>query len=238
MRLRLGGSRDGLPLRLGVRDGQTRDRPATPVALAECVALGRDGVRGLGAASQASGQRPRGLGREQRVGLLTLVPRPGAVRQEVATWGQQQDVLPLWLAKPGRTRQEPPRRWHGHSVTRPVAVAYADGRLAVEASRFLVVHSSQVAQQAASAATAAHTQEAPRSAEPLQRVAARWLAWAADAEAARPAEAGRGPGRRGRTPRLWRSQTRHDRVEAVTAPPKRLRRGRPSQAAASQGEGR
>ena len=94
------------------------------------------------------------------------------------------------------------------------------------------------AQQAASAATAAHTQEAHRSAEPLQRVAARWLAWAADAEAASPDEAGRGPGRRGRTPRLWRSHTRHDRVEAVTSPTKRLRRGRPSKAEASQGEGR
>ena len=229
VRLRLGGSRDGLPLRLGVRDGQTRDSPETPVALEECVALGRDGVRGLVAARKASGQRTRGLCREQRVGLLTLVPRPGAVRQ---------DALPLWLAKPGRTRQEPPRRWHGHSGTRPVAVAYADGRLAVEAIRFLVVHSSQLAQQAASAATAAHTQEAHRSAEPLQRVAARWLAWAADAEAASPDEAGRGPGRRGRTPRLWRSHTRHDRVEAVTSPTKRLRRGRPSKAAASQGEGR
>ena len=94
-----------------VRDGQTRDSPATPVALEECVALGRDGVRGLVAARKASGQRTRGLCREQRVGLLTLVPRPGAVRQEVATWGQQQGALPLWLAKPGRTRQEPPRRW-------------------------------------------------------------------------------------------------------------------------------
>jgi len=238
VRLRLGGSRDGLPLRLGVRDGQTRDSPETPVALEEWVALGRDGVRGLVAARKASGQRTRGWCREQRVGLLTLVPRPGAVRQEVATWGQQQGALPLWLAKPGRTRQEPPRRWHGHSVTRPVAVAYADGRLAVEAIRFLVVHSSQLAQQAASAATAAHTQEAHRSAEPLQRVAARWLAWAADAEAASPDEAGRGPGRRGRTPRLWRSHTRHDRVEAVTSPTKRLRRGRPSKAEASQGEGR
>src|SRR5262245_18911215 len=84
---------------------------------------------------------PRGLCLEKRVGLITLVPRTCAGRQELATWGHQQDALPLLLAKPGRIRQEPPRRWHGRRGTRPVAVEYADGRLAVEALRFLVIRS-------------------------------------------------------------------------------------------------
>ncbi len=66
-------------------------------------------------------------------------------------------------------------------------------------------------------------------------MAARWFAWAADTEAALTDSEGRGQGRRGRTPRLWRSQTLHSRVEAVTSPTKRRRRGRPPKAEASQG---
>jgi hypothetical protein len=68
------------------------------------------------------------------------------VRQEVEAWGQQHGGLPLLLEKPGRTRQEPPRCWHGQSVVRRVPVEYADGRLDVAELRFLVVHSSQLAQ--------------------------------------------------------------------------------------------
>src|SRR5262245_7803209 len=120
--LSLGVSSDGLPLRMGVRDGNTSDSTETPVALEEGMALGLDGVRGMVADSKAYGKRTLGLCLEKRLGLSTLVPRPCAVRQEVETWGQQQDALPLLLEKPGRTRQEPPRHWHGRSVTRPVEV--------------------------------------------------------------------------------------------------------------------
>jgi hypothetical protein len=137
--LSLGVSSEGLPLRLGVRDGNTSDSTEAPVAIEECVALGLDGVRGIVADSKAYCQRTLGLCLAQGVGLITLVPGTCAVRQELETWGQQQEALPLLLDKPGRTRQEPPRRWHGRSVTRPVAVEYADGRLAVEEVRFLVV---------------------------------------------------------------------------------------------------
>src|SRR6266516_2910697 len=160
--LSLGVSSEGLPIRLGVRDGNTSDSTETPVAIEECVALGLDGVRGLVADSKAYCKRTLGLCLEKRVGLITLVPRTCAVRQELETWGQQQEVLPLLLEKPGRTRQEPPRRWHGRSITRPVAVEYADGRLAEEALRFLVVRSSQLAQQATAAYTAAQAKEAER----------------------------------------------------------------------------
>src|SRR4029434_9632761 len=127
--LSLGGNRDGLPLRLGVRDGNTSDSTETPVAIEECLALGLDGVRGIVANSKAYCQRTLGLCLEKHIGLLTLVPRTCAVRQEVEAWGQQHGPLPLLLEKPGRTRQEPPRRWHGQSIIRRVAVEYADGHL-------------------------------------------------------------------------------------------------------------
>jgi hypothetical protein len=80
-----------------------------------------------------------------------------------------------------------PRRGHGARGVRPVEVEDADGRLAMAALRFLVVHSSQLAAQAAVASSAAQAQEAERAAEPLPRVAARCFACAADAEAARAA---------------------------------------------------
>ena len=149
-------------------------------------------------------KRTLGLCLEQGVGLITLVPRTCAVRQELEAWGQQHGSMPLLLEKPGRTRQESARRWHGRSVVRRVEVEYADGRLAEEALRFLVVHSSQLAQQAAAAYSTAQAKEAERVAEHSERVEARWFACAADAEAAIAEYEGRSQGRRGRKPRPWR----------------------------------
>src|ERR671935_1835896 len=232
--LSLGVSSDGLPLRMGVRDGNTSDSTETPVAIEECLALGLDGVRGIVADSKAYCKRTLGLCLEQRLGLITLVPRTCAVRQELETWGQQQGPLPLLLEKPGRTRQESPRRWHGRSVVRQVEVEYADGRRAMEALRFLVVHSSQLAQQAAGAYTAAQAKEAERLTEHIQRVEARWFACAADAEAAIAEYEGRGQGRRGRKPRPWRYHVLHYQVEAVTHRQKRTQRGRPPKTALPQ----
>jgi len=52
--LSLGVSGDGRgPLRLGWRDGQTRDSVETPVAIEECLALGLQGVHGIVADSKA-----------------------------------------------------------------------------------------------------------------------------------------------------------------------------------------
>jgi transposase len=68
--LSLGVSRDGLPLRLGVRDGKTSDSPETPVAIEECLALGLDGVRGIVADSKAYCKRTLGLCLERGVGLI------------------------------------------------------------------------------------------------------------------------------------------------------------------------
>jgi transposase len=236
--LSLGVSSEGLPLRMGVRDGNTSDSTETPVAIEECLALGLAGVRGIVADSKAYCKRTLGLCLEKQVGLITLVPRTCAVRQELEAWGQQHSPMPLLLEKPGRTRQELPRRWHGQSVSRQVEVEYADGRLAVEALRFLVVHSSQLAQQAAVAYAAAQAKEAERLTEHVQRVEARWFACAADAEAAIADYEGRGQGRRGRKPRLWRYHALHYRVVAVSSPAKRPRRGRPPKGEAPQVESR
>src|SRR5215813_12601815 len=234
--LSLGVSSDGLPLRLGVRDGNTSDSTETPVAIEECLALGLEGVRGIVADSKAYCKRTLGWCLEQRVGLITLVPRTCAVRQEVEAWGQQHSGLPFLLEKPGRTRQEPPRRWHGQSVVRRVPVEYADGRLDVAEIRFLVIHSSQLAHQTAVAYAAAQAKEAERIAEHIQHVEARWFACAADAEEAIADYEGRGQGRRGRKPHPWRYHALHYRVEAVSIPKKRARRGRPPKAEAPQVE--
>jgi Domain of unknown function (DUF4277) len=43
----------GMPLRLGVRDGNRRESVETPVAMEEGLALGVEGVRGIGADSKA-----------------------------------------------------------------------------------------------------------------------------------------------------------------------------------------
>ena len=234
--LSLGVSSDGLPLRLGVRDGNTSDSTETPIAIEECVALGLDGVRGIVADSKAYCKRTLGLCLEQGVGLITLVPRTCAVREEVEIWGQQHGALPLLLENPGRTRQEPPRRWHGQSVVRRVPVEYADGRLDVAEIRFLVVHSSQLAHQAAVAYAAAQAKEAERVTEHVKHVEAQWFACAADAEAAMAEYEGRGQGRRGRKPRPWRYHRLYYRVEEGSIPQKRTRRGRPPKAEALQGE--
>src|SRR5919202_5555538 len=234
--LSLGVSSDGLPLRMGLRDGNTSDSTETPVAIEECVALGLDGVRGIVADSKAYCKRTLGLCLEQRVGLITLVPRTCTVRQEVAAWGQAQDALPLLLEKPGRTRQEPPRQWHGQSVVRRVPVEYADGRREMAEIRFLVVHSSQLAHQTAVAYAAAQAKEAERVTEHVQHVEAQWFACVPDAEAVIAEYKGRGQGRRGRKPRPWRYHGLHYRVEAVSVPQKRTRRGRPPKTEVPQSE--
>ena len=119
---------------------------------------------------------------------------------------------------------------------RRVPVEYADGRLDVAEIRFLVVHSSPLAHQAAAAYAAAQAKEAERVAAHVQHVEARWCACAADAEAASAEYDGRGQGRRGRKPRPWRYHALHYQVDAVSVPQKRTRRGRPPKAEAPQVE--
>ena len=162
------------------------------------------------------------------IGLLTLVPRTCAVRQELEAWGCQQPTLPLLLEKPGRTQDEAPRRWHGHSVLRQVEVEDKEGRIAQETIRLVVVHSSQLAHQQTQTYASGQAKEAEAVTDHVQRVQARWFACAADAAAAIAEYEGRGLGRRGRRPRPWRYHAVHYRVVADARPTRRARRGRPA----------
>ena len=227
--LSLGVSGDGgLPLRLGMRDGNTSDSVETPVAIEECLALGLQGVHGIVADSKAYSRRTLGLCREKGLGLVTLVPRTCAVRQALEAWGAQQAALPLLVERPGRTKAEACRQWHGQSVLRPVEVEYSDGRVAQEALRFLVVHSSQLAQQHTQTYASAQEKEAEALADHVQRVHARWFACAADAVAAMAEYEHHEPGRRGRRPHPWRYHAVRYRVVADTRRTRRARRGRPA----------
>jgi transposase len=226
--LSLGVSGDGgVPLRVGLRDGNRSDSVETPLAIEECLALGLASMRGIVADSKAYSRRTLGLCLERGVGLVTLVPRTCAVRQELEAWGQQQPTFPLLIEKPGRTKDEAPRHWHGQSVLRQVAVEYSDGRVVSEALRFVVVHSSQLAQQQTQAYTAAQAKEAAAVAAHGQHVHAQWFACEADAAAAIAAYEHRGPGRRGRRPQPWRYHAVRYRVVADTRRTRRARRGRP-----------
>jgi transposase len=227
--LSLGVSGDGgLPLRVGMRDGNRSDSVETPVAIEECLALGLAGVRGIVADSKAYSRRTLGLCLEHGIGLVTLVPRTCAVRQELEAWGGQQPALPLLLEKPGRTQDEAPRRWHGHSVLRQVEVEYKEGRIAQATLRFVVVHSRQLAQQQTQAYTAAQAKEAAAVVAHIKHVQARWFACEADAAAAIAEYEHRGQGRRGRRPQAWRYHAVHYRVVADTRRTHRTRRGRPA----------
>jgi transposase len=227
--LSLGVSGDGgLPLRLGLRDGNTSDSVETPVAIEECLALGLQGVHGIVADSKAYSRRTLGLCREKGLGLVTLVPRTCAVRQALEAWGAQQPALPLLVEKPGRTKDEACRQWHGQSVIRAVEVEYSDGRVTQEDMRFLVVHSSQLAQQHTQTYASAQAKEAEALTDHVQRVHARWFACAADAEAAIAEYEHHEPGRRGRRPHPWRYHAVRYRVVADTRRTRRARRGRPA----------
>ena len=172
--LSLGVSGDGgVPLRLGVRDGNRSDSVETPLAIEECLALGLEGVRGIVADSKAYSRRTLGLWLEHKVDLITLVPRTCAIRQDLEAWGQQQGALPLLLEKPGRPKAEAPRCWHGQSVCREVEVEDREGRVAQEALRFVVVHSSQLAQQQTQTYAAAQEKEAAAVADHVRHVHAR-----------------------------------------------------------------
>src|SRR5262249_13587884 len=161
----LGGRREGPPPPPGGRDGHTRDSPKPPPAMEGGVALGLDGGGGIGAGRQAYGKSTLGGCLGPRGGRIPLGPRTRCGLQAGEAGGQQPGRLPLWREKPGRTRQEPPRRWYGHSVVRRVEVAYADRRLEMAALRLLGVHSSQLAHPAAVTYAAAQAKEAAQVAE-------------------------------------------------------------------------
>jgi transposase len=113
-------------------------------------------------------------------------------------------------------------------VIREVEVEYSDGRVTLAALRFVVVHSSQLAQQQTQAYAAAQAQEAAAVTTHVKHVQARWFACEADAAAASAEYEGRGSGQRGRRPRPWRYHAVRYRVVAETRRTRRARRGRPA----------
>jgi hypothetical protein len=116
-------------------------------------------------------------------------------------------------------------------VRRQVEVEYSDGCIAQEELRFVVVHSSQLAQQQTQTYAAAQEKEAAALADHGRHVHARWFACLPDAEAAIVEYEGQGPGHRGRRPRPWRYHAVHYRIVADTRHTRRPRRGRPAKTA-------
>jgi hypothetical protein len=139
--------------------------------------------------------------------------------------------VPRLVEKPGRTKAEAPRRWHGPSVRRRVEGEDSEGRGAQEEVRFVVVPSSQLAQPPTQTYAIVPEKEAGAVADHLRQGHARWFACEAEAEAASAEEEPRGPGRRGRRPQAWRYHTIRYRVLADTRPTRRARRGRPAKTA-------
>jgi transposase len=112
---------------------------------------------------------------------------------------------------------------------RQVEVEYSNARVAPAALRFVLVHSSQLAQQQAQSYAAAQAKETEAVAEHMRQVQARWFACLPDAEAAIAEYESRGQGRRGRRPRPWRYHTVRYGIVAEIRRTRRARRGRPAQ---------
>jgi transposase len=226
--LSLGVSGDGgIPLRMGLHDGNRSDTVDIPQAMAQSAALGLDGLRGLVADSKAYTPRTLGLCRETGMGLVTLVPRTCAIRQEVESWGQQQPSLPLLLEKAGKRRSDAPRRWYGRSVTRQVEVEDGQGQVTLAPMRFVALYSTQLAQRHAEAHATQQHKEAKSLATHIAQVESRPFACQADAEGAIAAYEGRSPGRRGRAAIPWRYHKVGYEVESHLQRQKRTQRGRP-----------
>lgn len=226
--LSLGVSGDGgIPLRMGLHDGNRSDTVDIPQAIAQSAALGLDGLRGIVADSKAYTPRALGLCRETGMGLVTLVPRTCGIRQEVETWGQKQVSLPLLLEKAGKRRSDAPRRWYGRSVTRQVEIEDSEGQITLAPMRFVAVYSTQLAQRHAEAHARQQEQEAKSLATHIAQVQARQFACQADAEGAIAVYEGRTPGRRGRPATPWRYHEVGYEVMAHRQRQKRAQRGRP-----------
>jgi transposase len=183
--LSLGVSGDGgIPLRMGLHDGNRSDTVDVPHAIEQRAALGLGGLRGLEADSKAYTPRTLGLCQETGMGLVTLVPRTCAIRQEVERWGSS------------KRRLDAPRRWYGRSVTRQVEVEEGQGQVTLAPMRFVAVYSTQLAQRHAEAHAHQQLKEAKSLATHIAQVECRPFACQADAEGAiaADAEGARSPG--------------------------------------------
>jgi transposase len=226
--LSLGVSGDGgLPLRMGLHDGNASDSVDVPRAIEQSVALNLDGLQGLVADSKAYTQRTLGLCLEMGMGLVTLVPRTCSIRQEVEAWGQRQVSLPLLIERPAKCQEDGPRRWYGRSVIREVEVEDEKGHVTLAPLRFIAVYSTQLAQQHEQSYRQAQAREAQALATHIAQVQSRPFACEADAQGAIAEYEGQRPGRRGRAATPWRYHEVHYHVQAHRQRQKRAGRGRP-----------
>jgi transposase len=235
--LSLGVSGDGgLPLRMGLHDGNTSDSVDVPRAIQQSVALNLDGLQGLVADSKAYTQRTLGLCLETGMGLVTLVPRTCAIRQEVEAWGQRQASLPLLLERPAKRQGDGPRRWYGRSVRREVEVEDEKGHVTLAPMRFIALYSTQLAQQHEQSYCQAQAREARALDVHLAQVQSRQFACEADAQGAIAEYEGQRPGRRGRAATPWRYHEVHYHIQTHHQRQKRAGRGRPRKGEAPQEE--
>ena len=235
--LSLGVSGDGgLPLRMGLHDGNTSDTVDVPRAIEQSLALHLGGLQGIVADSKAYTQRTLGLCLETGMGLVTLVPRTCGIRQEVEAWGQRQVSLPLLLERPAKRQGDAPRRWYGRSVIREVEVEDQEGHVTLAPVRFIALYSTQLAQNHERAHRQAQAREAQALATHIAHVQSRPFACEADAMGAIAEYEGRGPGRRGRAATPWRYHEVHYHTQAHPQRPKRAGRGRPRKGEAPQDE--
>ena len=161
--LSLGVSGDGgVPLRLGVRDGNRSDSVETPWRLKNVWPWAWRGVRGIVADSKAYSRRTGGC-----VSSTRSISSRSSAHLCRPPW-------PLRSLGPTATCVPPLAReaWADRKVeaatalviglkrTPQVEVEYVDGRIVQEALRFVVVHSSQLAQQQSQAYAAAQAKEA------------------------------------------------------------------------------
>jgi hypothetical protein len=109
-------------LRVGLRDGNRSDSVETPVAIAECVALGVGGDTGIVAESKAYSRRTLGVCLEQGLTSSPSFHAPAPCAKTSKRGGSNKPPYLLLGEKPGRTKAEAPRRWHGQSVIRQVEV--------------------------------------------------------------------------------------------------------------------
>ena len=101
--LSLGVSGDGgLPVRLGLRDGNRSDSVETPLAIEEYLALGLEGVHGVVADSKAYSRRTLGVCLEQKIGSRRGVPGAPSTRR------QQRSRLHLYPSVVGWDRGDSP----------------------------------------------------------------------------------------------------------------------------------
>jgi len=108
--LSLGVSGDGgVPLRMGLHDGNTNDSVDVPQAIEESLALGLDGVKGIVADSKAYSQRTLGLCLEHQGALVTLVPRTCAISSRGRDVGAEAKVGAVTAGQTGQAPRRTPQ---------------------------------------------------------------------------------------------------------------------------------